>query len=229
MITGCRISTNLYILRNRHQSRECRSGAGKKWVRWAGRAGKNPVGVIGAHPCTGALPAASSGQNKTLTTLICRAGHSWQQKTEPREGLEIPNRCATCLAVSCQIALPPPWTKHLTCLLLIWFFFYLLVSNLNMKQYIRKKYSPNNKRLLSSLISQSRGWEQQATAGFTFYPRYNKSCRHGHRIVGLYYCPHRVGHYYGFCITGHVSVERFHFFSWGILTKHLLQLSHQLL
>lgn len=103
VITGCRISTNLYILRNWHQSRECRSGAGKKWVRWAGRAGNNPVGVIGAHPCTGALPAAISGQNKTLTTLICRAGHSWQQKTEPREGLEIPNRCATCLAVSCLL------------------------------------------------------------------------------------------------------------------------------
>lgn len=33
--------------------------------------------------------------------------------------------------------------------------------------------------------------------------------------MGLYYCPHRVGHYYGFCITGHMSVERFQFFFLG--------------
>lgn len=28
-----------------------------------------------------------------------------------------------------------------------------------------------------------------------------------------------AGHCYGFCITGHTSVVRFPFFSWGILTK----------
>lgn len=86
-MTDCRVSTTVHGLRNSCEPGENFSADSKKLV-----CTERPQHI----PAQGALPPASSRQNEMLATLICRAGRSCQEKTEPREGPKSQNGRLGC-------------------------------------------------------------------------------------------------------------------------------------
>lgn len=75
VITGCRGSTTAPVLRNRlrNQGRLFHLTVTNWSAETSGRAGNDP---------TASLLAARSRQQEVLATLICRAGHPCQERTE---------------------------------------------------------------------------------------------------------------------------------------------------